>query len=83
MTILLLDACRTDAFPAGQLIALPGAALQPVDGAGLEAVRGPTPIGRAGAPDESLGMVIGFAASPGQPALDGEPGGIRPMRRRW
>src|SRR5690606_10427752 len=33
---------------------------------------------RAGTPEESLGMVIGFAASPGQPALDGEPGGNSP-----
>jgi uncharacterized caspase-like protein len=78
VTILLLDACRTNGFPAGQLIALPGQAPEAVDGPGLEAVRGPTPIGRTGTPDDNLGMVIGFAASPGQPALDGEPGGNSP-----
>jgi len=78
VTILLLDACRTDAFPAGQLIALPGGAPEPVDGPGLEVVRGPTPIARSGTPADGLGMVIGFAASPGQPALDGEPGANSP-----
>ena len=79
ITIVLLDACRTSAFPAGQVIELPGAnAAVAIDGPGLEAMRGPTPIGRAGAPDEGLGMVIGFAASPGQAALDGPAGGNSP-----
>jgi uncharacterized caspase-like protein len=79
VTILLLDACRTDVFPAGQLFALPGMAEPlPVEGPGLEAVKGPTPVGRPGTPAESLGVVIGFAASPGQPALDGEAGGNSP-----
>ena len=79
VTIVLLDACRTDAFPAGQVIMLPDAAAPlPVDGPGLEAMKGPTPIGRLDVPADSLGMIIGFAASPGQPALDGEPGGNSP-----
>ena len=78
VTIVLLDACRTDAFPAGQVIELPGGAALPVGGPGLEAVKGPTPVGRADVPADSLGMVIGFAASPGQPALDGDPGGTSP-----
>lgn len=79
VTILLLDACRTDAFPAGQLIELPGTSeALAVDGPGLEAVRGPVPLAQAGVPADSLGVVIGFAASPGQPALDGEPGGNSP-----
>jgi len=42
--------------------------------AGLEALRGPTPVAKAEIAADSLGMVIGFAASPGQPALDGAPG---------
>ena len=46
--------------------------------AGLGETRGPTPIGRPGTPAESLGMVISFAASPGQPALDGAVGGNSP-----
>ena len=79
VTIVLLDACRTDAFPAGQVIALPGSAVPvAVDGPGLEAMRGPTPIARPGVPADGLGMVIGFAASPGQAALDGAPGGNSP-----
>ncbi len=78
VTIVLLDACRTDAFPAGQVIELPGGAPLPVGGPGLEAVKGPAPVGRADVPADSLGMVIGFAASPGQPALDGDPGGNSP-----
>ena len=45
---------------------------------GLAEVRGPTPIARIGVPATNLGMVIGFAASPGQPALDGEPNGNSP-----
>ncbi len=79
VTIVLLDACRTDAFPAGQLVTLPGeAAPLTVSGPGLGTMRGPTPVAAPGVPADSLGMVIGFAASPGQPALDGPPGGNSP-----
>ncbi len=78
VTIVLLDACRTSAFPAGQVIDVPGTGAVTVEGPGLEAVKGPTPIGRPDLPADSLGMVIGFAASPGQPALDGDPGGNSP-----
>ena len=80
VTIVLLDACRTNAFPPGQLIELPGAAAPvAVDGtAGLEAMRGPAPVARPGAPAGGLGTVIGFAASPGQAALDGPPGSNSP-----
>ena len=75
VTIVLLDACRTNAFPAGTMIQPPGVATPvPAQEAGLAAVRGPTPVGNAGLPPSGLGMVIGFAASPGEPALDGEPG---------
>jgi uncharacterized caspase-like protein len=79
VTIALLDACRTNSFPAGQLVVLPGTT-DPVAVAptGLEAMRGPVPVATAKAPPDSLGMVIGFAASPGQPAMDGEPGGDSP-----
>ncbi len=79
VTIVLLDACRTDVFPSGQLFALPGAPgpLSP-GGPGLGEMRGPTPVTRPGVPPETLGLVIGFAASPGQPALDGPAGGNSP-----
>ena len=79
VTIVLLDACRTNSFPAGQLVQLPGTdAPVPVAEAGLEALRGPVPVARPDVSPDSLGMVVGFAASPGQPALDGEPGGNSP-----
>jgi uncharacterized caspase-like protein len=75
VTIVLLDACRTYAFPAGFSIQPPGAPTPlPVADTGLGEVRGPTPIARPGVAPDSLGMVIGFAAAPGQPALDGNPG---------
>ncbi|HVY51784.1 MAG TPA: caspase family protein, partial [Devosia sp.] len=78
ITIVLLDACRTNSFPAGQLVQLPGAAKPvAVAASGLEAMRGPVPAARPDAP-EGLGVVIGFAASPGQPALDGAPDGNSP-----
>ncbi len=75
VTILLLDACRSDALPAGTAIQLPGEATAiEVQVVGLGELRGPAVVARPGVPDESLGMVIGFAAAPGQPALDGAPG---------
>jgi uncharacterized caspase-like protein len=75
VTIVLLDACRTNAFPAGTMIQPPGApAPIPAVESGLAEVRGPTPVARMGVPATNLGMLIGFAASPGQPALDGAPG---------
>lgn len=75
VTIVLLDACRTGAFPAGTMIQPPGASAPvPAVENGLAVVRGPTPFGHKDTPDTSLGMVIGFAASPGEPALDGDPG---------
>jgi uncharacterized caspase-like protein len=79
--IVLLDACRTSPFPAGATIVPPGGnAPLPVASAGLAVVRGPSPVAASGASpgDKSLGLVVGFAASPGQPALDGDPGGNSP-----
>jgi uncharacterized caspase-like protein len=75
VTVLLLDACRSDAFPPGTMIQPPGTDT-PVEAqdAGLGELRGPAVIARPGVPAESLGMVVGFAAAPGQPALDGAPG---------
>ena len=43
-------------------------------GQGLAAVRGPTPVAVKAADPNSFGSVIGFSASPGEPALDGAPG---------
>lgn len=74
VTILLLDACRTSAFPDGTEILLPGRD-EPVQIAatGLGEMRGPTPV-VANIDPESLGMVIGFASAPGEAALDGPAG---------
>ncbi len=76
VTIVLLDACRSDPFPAGTVIRLPDsdAVVTVTAESGLAPVRGPTPAARPGLPPESLGTVIGFAAEPGRPALDGPAG---------
>lgn len=76
VTIVLLDACRSDPFPVGTAITLPesGETVTVTAEPGLAAVRGPTPAARPDLPPESLGTVIGFAAEPGQPALDGPAG---------
>jgi uncharacterized caspase-like protein len=75
VSIILLDACRSDPFPPGQTIVLPGdIEPTPVEGHGLAAVRGPTPVAVKAADPDSFGSVIGFSASPGEPALDGAPG---------
>ena len=75
VSIVLLDACRSDPFPAGTMVQLPGeTAPVPVSAEGLAAVRGPVPLAKKNEDPNSLGSVIGFAAEPGEPALDGAPG---------
>lgn len=75
VTIILLDACRSDPFPAGQMIVLPGETeAVAVSSEGLAPVRGPTPLSKPDADPSGFGSVIGFAAEPGAPALDGAPG---------
>ncbi len=80
ITILLLDACRDNPFP-------PTATLRPkagedpvaVSAGGLGRTRGARALAdAASSKDDNLGMVIGFAAEPGMPALDGETGGHSP-----
>lgn len=79
VTIVLLDACRTNPFPAGAAIRRePDAEPEPISQSGLMPVRGAAALGKKAAPEENLGMVIGFAAEPGEPALDGSPGGNSP-----
>lgn len=78
VTILLLDACRTNPFP-------PEAVLKvsrdknpaPIGAMGLGAPRGMSVVEEP-APSDNLGIVIGLAAEPGSAALDGEPGGNSP-----
>ncbi|MCR5855524.1 caspase family protein [Mesorhizobium sp. J428] len=75
VTIMLLDACRTNPFPPGAMIAADGSSPAPVATAGLGALRGVVPMKKAGGTDpDTLGVVIGFAAEPGKAALDGAGG---------
>ncbi|MGB6118616.1 MAG: caspase domain-containing protein [Mesorhizobium sp.] len=81
VTIVLLDACRTNPFPAGSVIRRsPGEDALAVGATGLGLVRGMKAFGAKpdAATNDNLGMVIGFAAEPGEPALDGEAGGNSP-----
>ena len=80
VTIVLLDACRTNPFPDGALVrATPDAEPAPMGDSGLTVVRGAARLTDAPAPaNDNLGVVIGFAAEPGLPALDGAPGSTSP-----
>jgi len=79
VTIVLLDACRTNPFKPGQLLTVAEAsaplAISPI---GLQAIRGPSPVASGAGKADSLGMVLGYSASPGQSALDGAPGANSP-----
>ncbi len=75
VTIVLLDACRTNPFPADAVVRrAPTASAEPIGAGGLEPVRGAKALANASAEDASLGTVVGFAAEPGRPALDGAAG---------
>jgi len=78
ITIMLLDACRSNPFPAHAKIITPSAPQGiAIGGQGLAATKGVVPVDEGTASD-SFGQVIGFAAEPGAPALDGKPGGNSP-----
>lgn len=73
VTIVLLDACRTNPFGGKQSLQFAGSqSPAAISLAGLDVVRGPDPVAADG--KGTIGMVIGFSASPGQSALDGPPG---------
>ncbi|QIG50669.1 peptidase C14 [Nordella sp. HKS 07] len=79
VVIVLLDACRTNPFPAtAQLKATPESPALPVTVSGLGAPRGAAVVENAAPATENLGTVIGYAAEPGRPALDGAEGGNSP-----
>ena len=73
ITIVLLDACRTNPFPEGALLktdaASEGARITP---SGLAAPKGSFTLSNE--TSDSLGVVIGFAAEPGRVAFDGADG---------
>ena len=75
VSIILLDACRTNPFPPDFSLTLRVGSVAPT-ASGLGVPRG---FGEA-ADDgpQGIGMVIGFSAAPGAAALDGEPGGNSP-----
>lgn len=80
VTILLIDACRTNPFPAGVLVkgtaAAPG---QPISPTGLAATKGAIALASEDQPaPDSLGEIVGYAAEPGQVALDGAAGANSP-----
>lgn len=78
VTILLLDACRTNPFPPeATLKTARSTKPAPVGAIGLGAPRGMSVV-EAPQQNENLGIVIGLAAEPGSAALDGEPGGNSP-----
>jgi uncharacterized caspase-like protein len=81
VAIVLLDACRDNPFPPGASLRLEaGAGPVAVGATGLSlgATRGARSLVAPAAGDASLGTVIGFAAEPGRPALDGAPGANSP-----
>lgn len=75
ITIVLLDACRSDPFPPGAVVKRGGDSLA-ISPGGLGVPRGFAQVPSASS--QSLGVVIGYAAEPGQPALDGEAGANSP-----
>jgi uncharacterized caspase-like protein len=80
VTIVLLDACRSNPFPPGATVRLDaGSPPVEVGASGLGEPRGAVGIAGQGDPGaEGLGAVIGFAAAPGRAALDGSPDGNSP-----
>lgn len=77
LTLLFLDACRTNPFPPGAVLRDSDGHAAPIGASGLAATKGVTAI-EADPQSESLGALIGFAAEPGRPALDGPPDGNSP-----
>ncbi len=75
LTIFLIDACRSNPFPPGAVARKQGKKVE-ISGAGLGTPRGVAAV-EEGATD-TIGTIIGFAAEPGLPALDGEPGSNSP-----
>lgn len=79
VTLLLLDACRSNPFPATSVVKTePSAAGKPISAGGLAVPRGVALIEDGAMAPESLGEVVGYAAAPGQVALDGPADGNSP-----
>lgn len=80
ITILLLDACRSNPFPPGSRLKRSAAAAtgEPILSGGLGAPRGASVVNETAATPDGLGEVIAFAAEPGKVALDGPADGNSP-----
>jgi uncharacterized caspase-like protein len=85
VTVVLLDACRSNPFPAGTMVKVDDdSPAVPLAAGGLGAPRGVVALGgkgtgqNGGSATDSLGTVIGFAAAPGHVAMDGAPNGNSP-----
>ena len=79
LSIVMLDACRDNPFPAGAMVRKePGAEPVPVGTAGLGETRGAARLGEAPAGGGAFGSMVAFAAEPGRAALDGAAGGHSP-----
>ena len=80
VTIIMLDACRDNPFPADATVRF-DATSEPIamGEGGLGETRGAVRIAPAGTPDvDNFGSVVAFAAAPGHVALDGEAGSNSP-----
>lgn len=76
VTIIFLDACRTNPFPKGAGLRKNGV-VQPIAAAGLTPSKGAMATQAVSGP-QGVGALIGFAAEPGHAALDGPSGGDSP-----
>ncbi len=76
LTLVFLDACRTNPFPPGALLKRGDAAL-PVSAGGLSLAKGMAEASTESA-QQGAGSVIAFAAEPGHVALDGPADGNSP-----
>ncbi len=76
LTLVFLDACRSNPFPPNMTIEKNGVALQ-VRASGLALTKGVIAVD-VEADGDGLGAVVSFAAEPGRTALDGPPGGNSP-----
>ncbi len=76
ITVLLIDACRTNPFPTDALLRkTQGAPGEPMSPTGIAATKGVTILTTEGqVSPENLGEVVGYAAAPGAVALDGPAG---------
>ena len=79
LSIVMLDACRDNPFPAGAVVRKePGAEPMPIGTAGLGETRGAARLGEPATDGGGVGTLVAFAAEPGRAALDGATGGHSP-----